>query len=43
MGKKLVIVESLKKKTINKFLGDDYEVTSSYGHIRDLPSEWFGY
>lgn len=39
MGKKLVIVESpAKAKTINKFLGDDYEVTSSYGHIRDLPS-----
>lgn len=39
MAKKLVIVESpAKGKTINKFLGDGYEVTSSYGHIRDLPS-----
>lgn len=39
MGKKLIIVESpAKAKTINKYLGDEYEVTSSYGHIRDLPS-----
>jgi len=37
MQKNLVIVESpAKAKTIEKFLGDDYKVLSSYGHIRDL-------
>lgn len=36
----LVIVESpAKAKTINKYLGKDYNVLSSYGHIRDLPSK----
>ena len=36
----LVIVESpAKAKTINKYLGDNYRVLASYGHIRDLPSK----
>ena len=36
----LVVVESpAKAKTINKYLGDDYIVLASYGHIRDLPSK----
>ena len=42
MGKKLVIVESpTKARTIGGYLGDDYEVLSSVGHVRDLaePSE----
>ena len=39
MGKALVIVESpAKAKTINKYLGKDYIVKSSVGHIRDLPT-----
>ena len=39
MGKTLVIVESpAKAKTISRFLGKDYQVEASYGHIRDLPS-----
>lgn len=39
MGKSLVIVESpAKAKTINKYLGDEYIVKSSVGHIRDLPT-----
>lgn len=40
MAKNLVIVESpAKAKTISKFLGSDFEVKSSFGHIRDLPSK----
>jgi len=39
MGKALVIVESpAKAKTINKYLGSDFIVKSSVGHIRDLPT-----
>ena len=39
MGKSLVIVESpAKAKTINRYLGDNYIVKSSVGHIRDLPT-----
>ncbi|TVQ30605.1 MAG: type I DNA topoisomerase [Phycisphaeraceae bacterium] len=39
-GKHLVIVESpAKAKTINKYLGADYKVMASVGHIRDLPSK----
>ena len=43
MAKSLVIVESpAKAKTINKFLGKDFVVTSSVGHIKDLPKSKLG-
>ena len=43
MGKSLVIVESpAKAKTINKYLGSNYVVKSSIGHIRDLPTSGSG-
>ena len=43
MAKNLVIVESpAKAKTINKYLGKDYVVKASIGHIKDLPSKGLG-
>lgn len=43
MANDLVIVESpAKAKTIKKFLGDNYELASSYGHIADLPTKELG-
>ncbi len=43
MPKNLVIVESpAKAKTIEKFLGKDYKVASSFGHVADLPSKELG-
>jgi len=43
MAKNLVIVESpAKAKTINKFIGKDYIVKASVGHVRDLPKSELG-
>ena len=42
-GLKLVIVESpTKARTISGFLGDEYQIESSYGHVRDLPKSKLG-
>ena len=43
MAKNLVIVESpAKAKTIEKFIGPDFKVVSSYGHVSDLPDKELG-
>ena len=43
MSKELIIVESpTKAKTLTRFLGQEYEIVASYGHIRDLPKSKFG-
>src|SRR3990167_4941714 len=43
MAKKLVVVESpAKAKTIHKILGPEFDVTSSMGHLRDLPASRLG-
>ena len=43
MAKALVVVESpAKAKTINKYLGSDYKVVASMGHVRDLPKSKLG-
>ena len=44
MAKNLVIVESpAKVKTVKKFLGNNYEVAASNGHVRDMPKSQLGF
>ena len=44
MSKNLIIVESpAKSKTIGRFLGKNYEVMASNGHVRDLPKSQMGF
>ena len=43
MGKSLLVVESpTKMKTLSKFLGKDYVIKATYGHIKDLPKSKLG-
>ena len=42
MAKHVIVESPAKAKTIGKYLGKDYEVTASMGHIRDLPASQLG-
>jgi len=43
MGKSLLVVESpTKMKTLSKYLGKDYVIKATYGHIKDLPKSTLG-
>ena len=42
MGKLLIVESPAKAKTITKYLGGDYEVKASMGHLRDLPKKTLG-
>jgi DNA topoisomerase-1 len=44
MSKKLIVIESPNKiQTIQKFLGKDYKILATIGHIRDLSTRGFGF